>query len=66
MFALDTWDWFLLAIAAFVAVTTLLKLMQSFRDDLLKKLRRDFDVEQQRLAIEEKRRKRQEANENAA
>lgn len=66
MFALDTWDWILLAIAGFVAVTTLLKLMQVYRDDLLKKLRSDFEVEQQRLAIEEKKRKKQEAREKAA
>ena len=65
MFALDTWDWILLAIAAFVAVTSLLKLMQAYRDDLLKKLRQDFELEQQRLAIEEKQRKKQEANEAA-
>lgn len=66
MFTLDTWDWVLLAIAGFVAVTTLLKLMQVYRDDLMKKLRSDFEVEQQRLAIEEKKRKKQEAKEQAA
>ena len=65
MFALNTWDWVLLAIASFVAVTTLLKLMQHYRDDLLKKLRKDFESEQQRLAIEEKRRKKKEAREAA-
>ena len=66
MFTLDTWDWVLLAIAGFVAVTTLLKLMQVYRDDLMKKLRSDFEVEQQRLAIEEKKRKKREAREKAA
>ena len=66
MFALDTWDWILLAIAGFVAVTTLLRLMQAYRDDLLKKLRSDFEVEQQRLAIEEKKQKKREAKEKAA
>ena len=66
MFALDTSDWVLLAIAGFVTVTVLLKLMQSYRDDLLKKLRRDFEAEQQRLAIEEKQRKKEEAKDKAA
>jgi hypothetical protein len=66
MYALDTWDWILLAIAAFVGVTTLLKLMQVYRDDLLKKFRKDFEVEQQRLAAEERKRKKAEAKKQAA
>ena len=63
---LSTWDIVLLAIAAFVAVTTLLKLMQAYRDDLLKKLRSDFDAEQHRLAVEEREQQRKEASEKAA
>ena len=66
MFALDAWDWILLAIAAFVAVTSLLRLMQSYRDDLLKKLRSEFEAEQHRLAIEERQRENEEAKEKAA
>ena len=66
MLGLNTWDWVLLAIAGFVAVTTLLKLMQVYRDDLMKKLRSDFEVEQQRLVIEEQKQKKQEAKEKAA
>ena len=66
MFALDAWDWILLAIAAFVAVTSLLRLMQSYRDDLLKKLRSEFEAEQHRLAIEERQREKEEAREKAA
>ena len=68
MFALSTSDWILLAIAAFIAVTTLLTLMQTYRDDLMKKLRSDLEAEQQRLASEERRRQRREAKqkENAA
>ena len=63
---LDTWDWILLAIAGFIAVTTLLSLMQVYRDDLLKKLRKDFEAEQQRLAVEERKRKKAEAKQKAA
>ena len=66
MYSLGMWDWMLLAIASFVAVTTLLKLMQSYRDDLLKKLRSDFELEQERLAMEKKQRKNPEAREEAA
>ena len=68
MFALSTSDWILLAIAAFIAVTTLLTLMQTYRDDLMKKLRSDLEAEQQRLASEERQRQRREAKqkENAA
>lgn len=61
MHALDTWDFALLAIAGFIAVTTLVKLMRAHRDDLLKRLRSDFDAEQHRQAIEEKERKKEEA-----
>ena len=64
--ALSTWDIVLLAIAGFIAVTTLLRLMQSYRDDLLKKLRGDFEQEQQRLEAEEREKKRQESREKAA
>jgi hypothetical protein len=66
MLALDTWDIVLLAIAAFIAITSLLRLMQIYRDDLLKKLRSDFDKEQQHLKSEERRRKKKEAKEKAA
>lgn len=61
MHALDTWDFVLLAIAGFIAVTTLVKLMRAHRDDVLKRLRTDFDAEQQRLAVEEKERIEEEA-----
>ena len=63
MLTLGTWDIILLAIAGFVAVTTLLKLMQAYRDDLLKKLRSDFEIEQQRLAAEKREEQKKAANE---
>ena len=66
MYTLDTWDIVLLVIAGFIAVTTLVRLMQAHRDDLLKKLRSDFDAEQQRLSTEERQQKKKEAKEKAA
>lgn len=63
MFTLDTWDIVLLAVAGFVAVTTLVRLMAARRDELLKKLRRDFEREQVRLKLEEKKKKRKQKDE---
>ncbi len=65
MLGLGTWDIVLLAVAAFIAVTTLVTLMQSHRDSLLKKLRSDFNNEQQRLQIEERTKKKEEAKKAA-
>jgi len=60
---LSTADVVLLAIASFVAVTTLVRLMQAQRDALLKKLGSDFEAEQNRLKAEELQRKTQQAKE---
>ena len=57
---MDGWDIAILAIAAIFAVTMLVRMMSQHRDASLQTLRRQFEVEQARLAAERKREKRAE------
>ena len=65
MLTLETWEIVLLGVAGLIAVTTLVRLMRSKRDDLLKQLRSDFDQEQTRLKREERNREPEEQEQAA-
>ena len=54
MLGLDTWDIVLLVIASYVAIVTLVRLMRQRRDELLAKLRSDFNTEKARLEAEKR------------
>jgi len=62
---MDVWDWVLLAIGGFIAVTTLVRLMRGRRDQLLAELTAKAKQEQERkkLAelIDQKKKKRKAA-----
>jgi len=56
---LTTTDYVLLAIASYVAIVTLVRLMRARRDELLGQLRSEFAAEKARLAEEQRRAERQ-------
>jgi hypothetical protein len=59
MLGLTTTDYVLLAIASYVAIVTLVRLMRARRDELLGRLRSDFAAEKARLADEKPRAERE-------
>jgi hypothetical protein len=63
---MDAWQWILLGAAAFVAVVSLVRLMQARRDELIADMRQQMEAEQQRREVEERRAKRKARRENAA
>jgi hypothetical protein len=52
MFEMETWDWILLAAAAYLSVTALVRLMRSRRDALVEELSWRADLEIRRQALE--------------
>jgi hypothetical protein len=59
---MDVWDWVLLAIGAYVALTALVRLMRRRRDEVLRELETQAHAEQERkrhAEVEQKRRDRQ-------
>jgi hypothetical protein len=58
MLGLTAWDYVLLAMASYVAIIALVRLMRWRRDELLGKLRSDFSIEKARLAEEKRRAER--------
>jgi hypothetical protein len=58
MLGLTTTDYVLLAIANYVAIVTLVRLMRARRDELLGQLRSEFTAEKARLAEEKRRAER--------
>jgi len=48
---MQTWDWVLLAIGAFIAVSALAKLMRQHRDVVLQQLTQQAAAEQQRQKL---------------
>lgn len=54
---MDGWDLALLAIASYVAVTSLVRLMRERRDVLSADMRRQIEAEKRRLAAEERQAK---------
>ncbi len=57
---MDGWSVVLLAAAAFLAATSLVRLMKSRHDSLLGQLRSEWQAEQDRRVEEEQRRRREE------
>lgn len=61
---MDVWQWLLLAVAALVAVTSLVRLMRARRDGVAREIRQQAAAERakrQREAAEKKRRSSQAA-----
>jgi hypothetical protein len=61
MDAINSWDVALLAAASYIAVVSLVRLMNSHRDQLAAQLRAEMEAEQQRLKQIERSRKKKEA-----
>jgi hypothetical protein len=61
MLNMDVWDWGLLAIGGYVAVTTLVRMMRRRRDEVLAELDAQTQAERERKRqadLEEKRRQK--------
>ncbi len=52
MLELKTWDWVLLAAASYIAVITLVRLMQRRRESIIRDLTREVELAKQRLKEE--------------
>lgn len=67
---MDGWDWVLLAVAGYVAVSSLVRMMIGHRDQLVARLRAEMEAEKHRQALAEKQQKKIDAKkrqrENAA
>ena len=61
MAEIGTWDWVLLAIAAYLAITTLVRLMRNRRDSVLDDLIGRAELEKRRQALEQKAEERRKA-----
>jgi hypothetical protein len=67
MLNMDVWDWVLLAVGAFVAVTTLAGLMRRRRDEVLAELTAEAKEQQRQKRIAAAReRKKQKSGESGA
>jgi hypothetical protein len=55
MVGLDAWDITLLAVSAYVAVTTLVRLMRRRRDGLISDLLKEAEREQRKRMVRERR-----------
>lgn len=62
---MDAWNWVLLAIGGYLAVTTLVRLMRARRDEVLAELTAQASAARQKQLSEE-RRKRREQKKKAA
>jgi hypothetical protein len=56
---MDVWNWVLLGVGAFVAVTSLVGLMRRRRDEVLSELTAQAKQQQARKRLEERREKKQ-------
>jgi flagellar biosynthesis/type III secretory pathway M-ring protein FliF/YscJ len=63
---MDVWDWVLLVIGAYVAVTTLVRLMRRRRDEVLAELDAQAQAERERKRQEELEEKRRLKKQKAA
>ncbi|MCA9119477.1 MAG: hypothetical protein H6822_05440 [Planctomycetaceae bacterium] len=63
MFEMSTLDLILLAAATYLAVITLVRLMQRRREGIIKDLTEEVELEQQRLKEERKKEKRRKMRE---
>ena len=66
MFGMDALDVMLLVAASYVAVLTLVRLMQRRRDGVIDNLSQEVELEKQRLKKERKKQRLQEMRERAA
>ncbi len=55
MFGMDGWDIAIMVVAAYIAVTALVRLMYLRRDSLLDELARQVQAEQERRRLEKRR-----------
>ena len=63
MFEMSTLDWLLLAVTAYLAVISLVRLMRRRREGIIKDLTKEVELEQLRLKQERKREKRRKLRE---
>ncbi len=63
MFEMSTLDLVLLAVAGYLAIITLVRLMRRRREGIIDDLTRQVEIEQQRLKEERKKEKRRQARE---
>lgn len=63
MFEMSTLDLLLLAVACYLAVITLVRLMQRRREGIIKDLTKEVELEQERLKEEKKKEKRRKMRE---
>jgi type VI protein secretion system component VasK len=63
---MDVWDWVLLAIGGYVAVTLLVRLMRRRRDEVLAELDAQAQAERERKRFEELEEKRRQKKQKAA
>jgi len=59
-------DWALLAVAAYIAVVVLVRLMRAHRDGVLMRVRSEMRQERERQQLEERKKKLAEASKKAS
>ena len=64
--SLNQADWALLAVAAYIAVVVLVRLMRAHRDGVLMRLRSEMRQERERQQLEERKKKLAEAAKKAS
>ena len=64
--SLNQADWALLAVAAYIAVVVLVRLMRAHRDGVLMRVRSEMRQERERQQLEERKKKLAEASKKAS